>query len=449
MKYRSLIAAVLLTAFSVPVRSAEDVGMESRFHELERRVQQLEAERSEKSAGSIGRYIPGAGFRVADTDSGSMAVKIFTYVRYLNQRGLEDTFTDSFGNTSTIQQREDILLNKVTLNFLGWFMDPKFRYLLYVWTSNTSQGQVSQVVVAGKLSYTVNEHLTFGGGTDSLPGVRTTEGNFPYWLGVDNRMLADEFFRPSYTMGLFANGTVVKDLEYSLMLGNNLSQLGIDAGQLDNKLATFSSALVWMPTTGEYGRRGEFGDFDAHKSVATRLGAHFTYSDENYQGQPTNDSFENVQIRLSDGNSIFKPGLFGSGIRVTDADYQMISFDGGIKHGGYALEVEQYWRLIDRFRGAGTQSLSSILDNGFQIQFSAMLAPESIQVYTSGSKVFGENGDPWDARLGLNWFPWKQQSMRWNFEFIQLYKSPVGGASLPYVVGGTGPLFHSNFMVSF
>ena len=61
-------------------------------------------------------------------------------------------------------------------------------------------------MVAGNLTYTFNPHLTVGGGINSLPGVRTTEGTFPYWLGVDSRHIADEYFRPSYTTGLWARG---------------------------------------------------------------------------------------------------------------------------------------------------------------------------------------------------------------------------------------------------
>jgi len=99
-----------------------------------------------------------------------------------------------------------------------------------------------------------------GGGIGALPGVRATEGNFPFWLTVDNRLMADEFFRPSYTMGIWAKG-----------------------------------------------------------KAADRLSYHFM----NRQGAPTTDAFENVQIRLSDGNPIFTPSLFGSGIQVDNADYQM------------------------------------------------------------------------------------------------------------------------------
>jgi hypothetical protein len=267
---------------------------------------------------------------------------------------------------------------------------------------------------------------------------------------VDERLIADEFFRPSYTFGVWANGNIVDRVKYAVMLGNNLSQLGVDAAQMDNNLNTWSGALTWMPGTGEFGKTGGFGDFEQHQKMASRFGLHFTRSDENAQGQPKNtDSFENVQIRLSDGNSIFTPNLFGSSVSVKDATYHMASFDAGVKYRGLALEGEVYWRMINNFRGTGTGGIPTLKDTGFQIQASGMIKPETLQAYVSNSKVNGDYGDPWDARLGVNWFPWKTENARWNFEYIQLYKSPVGGLSLPYAVGGTGPVFHMNFMVSF
>ncbi|MCG3204619.1 MAG: hypothetical protein KCHDKBKB_01334 [Elusimicrobia bacterium] len=452
MKFSALCLSGLLLFPAFPNGAAEPQPTEERLLQMEKRIEQLEAEQSRgrsKTSNPMGNYTPRRGFQVADTPSGDLNIRLFAYVRYLNQKSLDNSYTDSFGTTSPVQQRQDIMFQKTVVYFLGWFLDPKFRYLTYVWTSNTSQGQGAQVVVAGKVMYKFNDYFTFGGGTDSLPGARSTEGNFPYWLGVDNRLISDEYFRPSYTMGVFANGKVVDRLAYSVMLGNNLSQLGVDAGQLDNGLNTISSALIWMPTTGEFGTGSGFGDFQNHKKLASRIGVHYTQSDENFQGQPNTDAFENVQIRLSDGNSIFEPNLFGPGVRVTDALYHMSSLDAGLKYHGFTLEGETYWRWIDDLRGSGTSGIGQLKDTGFQLQGSAMLMPQVLQLYASGSKVFGQYGDPWDTRLGINWYPWKKEEMRWNFEYIELYKSPVGGASLPYVVGGTGPVFHSNFMITF
>lgn len=398
----------------------------------------------------FGTFTPGAGFTVADTSKGALNIKLFSYVRYLNEKQLDGSYTDSFGNVSPVKQRQDVQVNKMLIYFLGWIGTPKFRYLAYIWTSNVSQGQAAQVVVAGNLTYTFNKHITLGGGINALPGVRSLEGQFPYTLSVDNRMIADEFFRPSYTTGFFIKGDVVRGLEYQAMVGNNLSQLGIDAGQLDNGLNTWSGSLVWMPSTKEFGKIGQFGDFEHHDRIATRFGGHYTRSDEDNQSQPNPNAFDNTQLRLSDGNPIFRPNLLAPGVTITNAQYQMTSFDAGIKYRGFALEGEYYKRWLNDFRGPGTANLSTINDQGFQLQASAMIKPKALQAYASTSKVFGQYGDPWDARVGFNWYPWPEmEGIRANVEYIQLHRSPVGGLSLPYAVGGNGPVFYANFVVSF
>ena len=439
---RMKFAALILTAVMIPaVAIAQWDGSSS----------PQEASKDTAAKDGPGTYTPNAGFKLVKTDMGEINLKIYSYVRYLNQMGLNESFTNHYGVTTPLDRRQDIQLNKVNIQFWGWLLDPKFRYIFYVWTNNTAQGLGAQVVVAGNLNYTFSKHFTLGGGVNSLPGVRSTEGSFPFWLTNDNRYIADEFFRPSYTMGLWAKGAIVDGLIYSVMLGNNLSQLGIDAGQLDPHLNTLSGALKWYPTTGEYGLNDNFGDLENHQEMATRLGVHFTRSPEDRQGQPDTEAFENVQIRISDGTVIFAPGVFGPGIQLDNATYSMAGIDAGAKYKGFSLEGEYYWRLVNDFRGRGVENLTfdQLTDNGFQIQASGMVIPSTLQVYSGYSKVFGEYGNPWDLRFGLNYHPWKNHVVRFNLEYIHTEKSPVGGLSLPYQVGGTGDIVYANFEVNF
>jgi hypothetical protein len=392
-----------------------------------------------------------SGSKVANSRYGDVNIRIYTYVRYLNQMGLDSNYTNAFGQTSLLDKRQDIQIQKVSIYFSGWFLDPKFRYFLYVWTCNASQGLGAQVVLAGNLIYNFNRHFALRAGIMSLPGVRTTEGNYPFWLSVDNRMIGDEFFRPSYTSGIQVEGEIIKKLTYKIMLGNNLSTLGVDAGQLDNGLNTLSAALTFFPTTGEYGMfNGSYGDFDNHRKAATRLGLHFTRSDEDRQGQPTTDAFENTQIRVSDGSVIFSPSLFGSGTQIDKARYRMTSFDAGIKYHGFALECEYYWRWIDNFKVTGTPlSFDKLLDNGFQLTGSAMIVPRVLQFYSTYSEIFGEYGDPWEIRAGMNIFPFKRQEVRINVQYIYQERCPVGGNAYPYQVGGTGSIFNLDLEFNF
>jgi hypothetical protein len=395
------------------------------------------------------QHIPNIGFLLVEGDKGEMYVRLFSYVRYLNQKGLDATYTDSFGSTFTVKQREDVQLNKFFLPFSGWFLTPKFRYYLYVWSSNPSQGDPAQVVGAGNLSYTFNRYVSLGGGITSLPSVRSTEGQFPYWLGIDDRLTSDEFFRGSYTTGFWLKGELSTKVKYMAMLANNLSTLGVSASQLDNSLDTTSFMLQWLPTTGEFGLYGTFGDFDHHEKVATRLAAHYTQSTEDKQSQPGANSIENSQIRLTDGSIVFTPDLFGPGITVEKVKYRMSSVDAGIKYKGLALEAEYYWRWLSDFRGVNTAGIADIDDHGFQVQSSAMAVPKTLQVYLSGAAIRGRYGNSSEVRAGLNWYVRKERGLRLNAEWLHLNKCPVGYTAVPYPVGGNGDVFHANFEMNF
>jgi len=394
-------------------------------------------------------YIPNLGFRIYEGDKGQIYVRLFSYVRYLNQKGLDPSYTDYFGSTHTVQQRQDVQLNKFFLPFYGWFLTPKFHYYLYVWSSNPSQGEPAQVVGGGNLFYTFNEHVTLGGGIASLPTTRSTEGQFPYWLGMDDRLTADEFFRGSYASGFWIKGDLSAKVKYMAMIANNLSQLGVSAAQMDNILDTTSFMLQWLPSTGEFGPFGEFGDFAHHEKVATRLGVHYTHSTEDKQSQPSTNGIENTQVRLTDGSVIFTPDLFSPGITVDKVKYQMVSVDGGIKYKGLALEAEYYWRWLSHFVGTNTAGLADIDDHGFQVQSSAMAVPKRIQVYLSGSAIRGRYGNTSEVRAGASWFIARERELRLNPEWIHLNKSPVGYTAVPYPVGGNGNIFHVNFEMSF
>ena len=117
-----------------------------------------------------GSYTPNFGYKVANTELGDMNISIYSYVRYLNQKNLAPTYTNYFGVTSTLQQRQDVQINKVQIKFLGWMLNPKLRYFLYAWTSNASQGLGAQVVLAGNLNYRFNKYFTLAGGIRSSAG---------------------------------------------------------------------------------------------------------------------------------------------------------------------------------------------------------------------------------------------------------------------------------------
>ncbi len=311
-------------------------------------------------------------------------------MRYLNQKGLDETFTDSFGRTQDIDRRSDVQLQKVNLTFKGWLLDPDFRYKFYVWTSNSNQGQGAQVVVAGNLNYVFNENLTLGAGIDALPTTRTTDGTFPNWLKVDHRTMADEYFRGSYTSGIWANGEVTDKVKYRVMVGNNLSQLGVDAAQLDNSFNAVSGALWWLPTTGEFGP-GEGSAISRTTRRSPRCSACTTPgAGRTSRASPTRRIPRTSQIRVSDGTGIFGIGALAPGTQINKATYQMTRRQCRREVPGllrWTPSITGARWTTSRSAGPACYRYPTSMTTCFQIQASAMLVPKSIQAYLAGSKI--------------------------------------------------------------
>jgi hypothetical protein len=396
-----------------------------------------------------GKYQPGRGFIAVRSKDGELAFSIISYVRYLNQLGLSPTYTDAFGRKFTVQRRQDVLLNKINFSAKGWLFDPNFSYRVWVWTQNAAMGDPAQVVVAGHMGYHFDDLLNLYGGVAPLPATRSLNWTYPNWLKMDNRTIADEFFRGSYTFGFWADGNLTDNLQYRAMIANNLSALGIDAAQLSARFSTYSVALWWMPTTGEFGPGLGFGDYAFHDKLATMFGIHYTQSPENKQEQPGVNEFENSQIRLSDGTLVFGANPFNNGTQINDATYKMADANAGVKYRGFSLEGEYYARWVGDFNATGPLPVNHLFDQGFQVQASAMLIPKQLQLYSAGSKILGQYGNPWDFSMGLNWYPFSRPEVHINTQGVYLYRSPVGGPSYPYVVGGTGWFTNTDFIITF
>ena len=79
-------------------------------------------------------------------------------------------------------------------------------------------------------------------------------------------------------------------------------------------------ALTWLPTTGEFGPRGAFGDYERHEKLATRFNLAYTYSPEERQTLPS-ASTNNTTLRLADSLNVFDTGAFANGVTVEKVRY--------------------------------------------------------------------------------------------------------------------------------
>ena len=156
----------------------------------------------------------------------------------------------------------------------------------------------------------------------------------------------------------------------------------MSASQLDNKLDTTSLMLQWLPTTGEFGLYGTFGDYDHHETVATRIGAHYT-TQHRGQAEPAGHGERSRTARSGSPTAASSSRRTSSApaSRSKQVDYEMSSLDAGIKYRGFALEAEYYWRWLSDYQGTNTAGIADIDDHGYQVQLSAMVVPKKLQLY--------------------------------------------------------------------
>ncbi|HKV33328.1 MAG TPA: hypothetical protein VJP89_03385, partial [Pyrinomonadaceae bacterium] len=169
-----------------------------------------------------------------------------TQVRYLNTLSSVDTFTDHLGVVREVHKRNDITVNRSMFVFNGYIFDKRARYNLTVWTS----AGAASIVVAGNIGWQFNKGLTITGGYTGVPGSRSLVNTFPFFTSTD-RTLADNFFRPSFTQGIWANGEPLKNVHYLAFVGNGLNTLNIAATKIDTNLLL--SGSVWWEPLGPYG----------------------------------------------------------------------------------------------------------------------------------------------------------------------------------------------------
>ena len=382
----------------------------------------------------FGEFNPGRGFTVAKGEYGELNLSGYMLARYLNQFPGDQTATDHLGRPLAIEPRQDFQFHRVMLFSQGWLFSPKFLYSTFLWTVQDT----NQVAVGGALYYNFGKWMSLGGGWNAYPGTMSLQGSHPYWESYD-RVMADEFFRPYFSQGVFAKGNILPKLEYRWMIGNNNSNLDVPAVKLDRNLSG-GGALTWYPTTGEFGPRGAFGDYENHQNFATRINLAYTYSPEERQSA-IGTAAGNTTLRLSDSVNVFDTGAFVNGVTVERATYQLLSASVGMKYHGLWIQGEGYGRLLDHFTADGKLPVGDVRDYGFYVQAAKMIVPKRFELYGATSYIFGQYGNSKEFIGGTNYYPWDTRNIRLNTQLIGVDQSPVSSTFGFYVGRLTGKIF--------
>jgi hypothetical protein len=394
-----------------------------------------------------GEFNPGTGFLVGRSSLGELAISGYGLVRYINQTPAEQEFTDHLGNVRAVDGRHDIYPHRVMVFFKGWLGTRKLIYSMTFWTVLDT----SQNAIFTNVGYQFHRRFSVYAGLNGNPGTRSLQGNHPLWLGND-RVMADEFFRPFFGSGIWASGEVVPGLWYNAMLSNTSSILDVKSSQLDREWTTGASAW-WMPTTEEFGPKGAYGDWESHEDVATRFGVSWTQSPEQRFTDSLTNGPGNTTLRLADSVNVFETGALAADVTVQTVDYEILAFDAGAKYKGIFLQTEIYNRWLDNFTADGLLPVDSVHDTGFMFQAAFYPVKKKLEIYGATSQIYGDKdagfADSSEYLIGMNYYPIDSRYVRLNMQLIDVNRSPVSSAFGYYVGGQKGTTFATAFSVFF
>jgi hypothetical protein len=358
-----------------------------------------------------------------------------TQLRYLNTLSSPETFTDHLGNSHEVHARNDITVNRAMFILGGYVFDPKLRYSFTVWTA----AGAASIVVAGNIGWQFNRALTVTGGYTGVPGSRSLVATFPFFAAID-RSMADNFFRPGFTQGVWANGEPADGLHYLAFVGNGLNTLNITANKIDTHI--LGSASVWWEPLGAYGEPGKarnmYDDYSAEDQTRIRIGTAFTRSREDRFSNLDQTNPDNTSLYNSDGVLTFSTGAFAPGVTLDQATYRMWAIDGGIKRSGLAINGQYFMRWLNDFEADGPLPLSHTFDHGFELTAGHFVSPKKFMLYARGAKVFGQFGDSDEYGGGAKWYFLPTERIWLNAEVIRVNRSPYSGAFTPYTAGMKG-----------
>jgi hypothetical protein len=384
---------------------------------------------------TAGEFTPGAGFDVVKTRMGSLNISAYGLFRYVNQTPAGQTYLDHLGRVRDVNPRNDMNWHRTMIWLTGFFYDPRFRYNITSWSLGTTQ----QTLLFGNVQFRAADALTVGVGILPSLTARSLQGSWPYWAASD-RQMSEEFFRGGFSSGVFATGEALPRLFYNVSITNNISQLGVTQAN-DTRDMMYSGSLRWQPTTGEFGPRNGFGDFENHRRLATQFGVSGGISRESRYASldlPPNAT----QIKLSDGLNPFAAGALADSVTVQTLRYREAAIDGGLKYRGFSLQTEYYFRTLDQVVATGPLPLSSIFDHGFMAEAMHMVVPRKLGVYAVGGYIWDDfERHPWEAGGGVNFYPSGTRSWRLNLHLLHVDRSPVASFFSYYQPGQTGTIF--------
>ena len=351
-----------------------------------------------------------------------------------------DSWTDNAGITRPVPNRNDFDIERARLTFSGFALDKRSTYFLQL------DGDTDGFHTVDFFDYWWA--WKFGDRLQVQVGKRKVPAGRQWLLGARrtrfvDRPVANDFFRPDRTTGLFARGKLGEIGRYEAMVG-----AGYQTANVPNRLTDNRFAYAW---TNYFDPFGDFGktltDFECSKPLV-RFGHSFVYSQQSRAafGIPINEA---DFLRLTDGTRLTERGALAPGVRVDRFKLYLYGVDFAWKAHGWSFNTEAFLRWIEDISGDGPLPTTDLFQRGFYAEGGFFLLPRKLDFNLRYSQVSGLFGNFSEYAMGFNWFPMNTRKMKISFDVTSLDGSPLNNTAIDVLVGDDGTLFRTQFQAEF
>ena len=352
-----------------------------------------------------------------------------------------DSWTDNAGVTRSVRNRNAFDIERARLTFKGFALDERLTYFYQLDGDSDNRHTVDFFDYWWAWKFSDSFRLQFG--------KRKVTASRQWLLGARrtrfiDRPLANDFFRPDRTIGLFGQGSFGDNSHYEVMVGNGYRTSNLPNNVTDDQFTY--AATHYIDLGGDYG--SQLVDFDCACSPIVRLGHSFVFSPitSDALGQPL---AETDFIRLSDGTRLNQLGALAPGATVSDVDVYFYGVDIGTKWRGWSFNSEVFFRWLDNLVADAPLPRREIYQRGFYVEGGTFIIPKKLDVNFRYSEVKGIVNRASEYAGGFNLYPLDTHKMKFSFDVTVLDGSPLNNSASEILVGDDGVLFRAQFQTEF
>jgi hypothetical protein len=353
----------------------------------------------------------------------------------------EDWWTDNAGVTRPIRDRNTFDIERGRVVLSGYALDERLKYFLQL--DGDTDGAHTVDFFDYWWGWKASDHFEVQMGKRKVPASRQ-------WLLTARstrfveRPMANDFFRPDRTVGVFGLGRIGDRGHYEVMAGNGYRTTNLVPSVTDNRF-TFAATNYWDPL-GDYG--GQIVDYECSCDPLVRIGHSFVYSPQtaNVTGVPLDEA---DFVRLTDGTQLTQTGALAPGVTVSEYDVYFYGVDAAMKWRGWSVNAEVFFRWIQELEGDGTLPVMDLFQRGFYVEGGCFLVAKRLDFNVRYSQVSGLFGNASEYAAGLNWYPLDTPKMKVSFDVTSVDGSPLQNATGDILAGDDGILFRTQFQAEF